>query len=102
MATFGIGAALSGLAGALLSPITGVVPTMGIAFVAQAFITVIIGGPAIIMGTISASSLLGTVSQLMTFATTPVVGDVALLFVAVVLLRILPQGITSKYFRRSI
>lgn len=102
MATFGIGAALSGLAGALLSPITGVVPTMGIAFVAQAFITVIIGGPAIIMGTISAASLLGTVSQLMTFATTPVVGDVALLFVAVVLLRILPQGITSKYFRRSI
>jgi branched-chain amino acid transport system permease protein len=38
----------------------------------------------------------------MTFATTPVVGDVALLFVAVVLLRILPQGITGKLFRRSI
>jgi branched-chain amino acid transport system permease protein len=102
MMTFGIGAALSGLAGALLSPITGVVPTMGIAFVAQAFITVIIGGPAIIMGTISAASLLGTVSQLMTFATTPVVGDVALLFVAVVLLRVLPQGITGKYFRKGI
>ena len=102
MATFGIGAALTGLAGALLSPITGVVPTMGIAFVAQAFITVIIGGPAIIGGTLSAAGLLGTVSQLMTFATTPVVGDVALLFVAVVLLRILPQGITGKLFRRSI
>ncbi|HTT78343.1 MAG TPA: branched-chain amino acid ABC transporter permease [Stellaceae bacterium] len=102
MTTFGIGSALTGLAGALLSPITGVVPTMGIAFVARAFITVIIGGPAIIMGTISAASLLGTVSQLMTFATTPVVGDVALLFVAVVLLRILPQGITGKLFRRSI
>jgi branched-subunit amino acid ABC-type transport system permease component len=102
MATFGIGAALTGLAGALLSPITGVVPTMGIAFVAQAFITVIIGGPAIVGGTLSAAGLLGTVSQLMTFATTPVVGDVALLFVAVVVLRILPQGITGKLFRRSI
>jgi urea transport system permease protein len=102
MVTFGVGAALTGLAGALLSPITGVVPTMGIAFVAQAFITVIIGGPAIIMGTISAASLLGAVSQLMTFATTPVVGDVALLFVAVVLLRVLPQGITAKLFRRSL
>jgi branched-subunit amino acid ABC-type transport system permease component len=102
MATFGIGAALTGLAGALLAPITGVVPTMGIAFVAQAFITVIAGGPAIITGTISAASLLGSVSQLTTFATTPVVGDVALLFVAVVLLRILPNGITGKFFRRSI
>lgn len=102
MTTFGIGAALTGLAGALLAPITGVVPTMGVAFVAQAFITVIAGGPAIITGTISAASLLGSVSQLTTFATTPVVGDVALLFVAVLLLRILPNGITGKFFRRSI
>ena len=102
MATFGIGSALTGLAGALLAPITGVVPTMGVAFVAQAFITVIAGGPAIITGTISAAGLLGSVSQLTTFATTPVVGDVALLFVAVVLLRILPNGITGKFFRRSI
>lgn len=102
MATFGIGSALTGLAGALLAPITGVVPTMGVTFVAQAFITVIAGGPAIITGTISAAGLLGSVSQLTTFATTPVVGDVALLFVAVVLLRILPNGITGKFFRRSI
>ena len=102
MATFGIGAALTGFAGALLAPITGVVPTMGIAFIAQAFITVITGGPSIITGTISSASLLGGVSQLVTFATTPVVGDVALLFVAVVLLRVLPQGITGKFFRRTI
>ena len=85
-----------------LAPITGVVPTMGIAFIAQAFITVIIGGPSIIAGTVTSAGLLGGVSQLVTFATTPVVGDVALLFVAVVLLRVLPQGITGKFFRRSI
>jgi branched-subunit amino acid ABC-type transport system permease component len=102
MATFGIGAALAGFAGALLAPITGVVPTMGIAFIAQAFITVIIGGPSIITGTVTSAGLLGGVSQLVTFATTPVVGDVALLFIAVVLLRLLPQGITGKFFRRSI
>jgi branched-subunit amino acid ABC-type transport system permease component len=102
MATFGIGAALTGFAGALLAPITGVVPTMGIAFIAQAFITVITGGPSIIAGTVTSASFLGGVSQLVTFATTPVVGDVALLFVAVLLLRVLPQGITGKFFRRSI
>lgn len=102
MATFGIGAALTGFAGALLAPITGVVPTMGIAFIAQAFITVITGGPSIITGTVTSASFLGGVSQLVTFATTPVVGDVALLFVAVLLLRVLPQGITGKFFRRSI
>lgn len=102
MVTFGIGAALTGLAGGVLAPITGVVPTMGIAFIAQAFITVITGGAAIVAGTGSASTLLGSVSQLTTFATTPVIGDVALLFVAVVLLRMLPQGITGRFFRRSL
>jgi len=102
MVTFGIGAALTGLAGGVLAPITGVVPTMGIAFIAQAFITVITGGAAIVTGTGSAASLLGSVSQLTTFATTPVIGDVALLFVAVVLLRMLPQGITGRFFRRSL
>jgi branched-subunit amino acid ABC-type transport system permease component len=102
MGTFGIGAALTGFAGALLAPITGVVPTMGIAFIAQAFITVITGGPSIITGTVTSASFLGGVSQLVTFATTPVVGDVALLFVAVLLLRVLPRGVTGKFFQRSI
>ena len=101
MVTFGIGAALTGLAGGLLAPLTGVVPTMGAAFIAKAFITVIGGGAAIVTGTATASGMFGGISQLATFATSPVVGDAALLFVAVILLRILPQGITGKFFRRS-
>jgi len=72
--TFAVGAALSGLAGGLLAPLTGVVPTMGGAFVAKAFITVIGGGPAILAGLVSASTLFGSINQLATFITTPVLG----------------------------
>jgi branched-subunit amino acid ABC-type transport system permease component len=100
--TFGAGAALSGLAGALISPLSGVVPTMGVAYVAKAFITVISGGAAIITGTLSASTLLGSLNTLATFVATPVIGEVTLLFAAIVLLRILPQGITGKFFRKAI
>lgn len=100
--TFGAGAALSGLAGALISPLSGVVPTMGVAYVAKAFITVISGGAAIITGTLSASTLLGSLNTLATFIATPVIGEVTLLFAAIVLLRILPQGITGKFFRRAL
>jgi branched-subunit amino acid ABC-type transport system permease component len=102
MVTFGIGAALAGLAGGVLAPITGVVPTIGVAYVAKAFITVIGGGASILTGTISASALFGTVNQLTTFATTPVIGEVALLLAAIVLIRLLPQGITHRFFRRSL
>jgi branched-chain amino acid transport system permease protein len=100
--TFALGAALSGLAGALLAPLTGVVPTMGAAFVAKAFITVIVGGPAILAGLVSASTLFGAINQLATFSTTPVFGEVALLLAAIILLRRLPQGITGRFFKGSL
>ncbi|PCE27501.1 branched-chain amino acid ABC transporter permease [Paraburkholderia acidicola] len=100
--TFAIGAALSGLAGALLAPMTGVVPTMGGAFVAKAFITVIGGGPAIVIGLVSASTLFGAINQIATFAMTPVMGEVALLIGAIVMLRLLPQGITGRFFKGTL
>ena len=99
--TFGIGAALSGLAGAVLAPVSGVFPTIGVAYVAKSFITVIGGGAAILTGTVSASALFGTINQITTFVTTPVFGEVALLGAAIVLIRLLPQGITGRFFRRG-
>lgn len=102
MITFGIGAAFSGLAGGLLAPISGVVPSMGVNFIGQAFITVVTGGASVVTGTLSSAGILGSISQSVTFATSPVYGDAMLLFVALVLLRILPQGITGRIFTRSI
>jgi branched-chain amino acid transport system permease protein len=100
--TFAVGAALSGLAGGLLAPVSGVVPTMGASFIAKAFITVIGGGSAILAGTASASALFGLINQLATFITTPVFGEVALFIAAVVMLRLLPQGITGRFFKGSL
>ena len=99
MTTFFCGSALSGLAGAVLAPLVGLVPTWGTDYIAKAFITVVVGGPSLIIGLISSSSLFGLVNQVFTFSISPVIGDVALLVSAVVLLRLLPQGITSKFFK---
>ncbi len=99
MATFFCGSFLSGLAGAVLAPLVGLVPTSGGAYIAKAFITVIAGGPSLIAGIISSASFFGVVNQLFTFAISPVIGEVALLVAAVILLRLLPQGITSKFFK---
>ena len=100
--TFGLGAALSGLAGAVLAPLTGVIPTIGAAYIAKAFITVISGGSAVIAGTVSAAGIFGAISQGVTFLATPVYGQVALLLAAIVLIRLLPQGITGRFFKRAI
>jgi branched-chain amino acid transport system permease protein len=100
--SFAAGAAVSGLAGALIAPMSGVVPTMGTAYIARSFITVITGGASMLAGTSSAAGLLGSVNTLGTFATTPVLGEVLMLAIAIVLLRLLPQGITGRFFRRSL
>jgi branched-subunit amino acid ABC-type transport system permease component len=100
--TFGLGAAVSGLAGGLLAPVTGVLPTIGAAYIAKAFITVISGGTAILAGTASASALLGVVNGVASYVTGPTIGEVALLLCAILLLRLMPQGITGRFFRKSL
>ncbi len=99
MLTFGLGSALTGLAGAVLVPITGVAPTMGVFFVAKAFITVIAGGPLPLLGTISAASLFGAIDGVVSFLMSSVVGEISVLLVAILLLRLLPHGITGRLRR---
>jgi branched-chain amino acid transport system permease protein len=102
MITFGLGSAVAGLAGGVLAPITGVVPTIGATYIAKAFITVISGGAAILAGTATAAALLGTMNTVVTYVTGPTIGEVALLAAAIVLLRLMPNGITGRFFRKSL
>jgi branched-subunit amino acid ABC-type transport system permease component len=100
MLTFGFGAALAGLGGALLSALAGVVPTFGQQYVGNAFMTVISGGAAVLTGTASASALLGGVQGLVSNFSTAFFGSISLLIVAIVLLRFMPNGISGKWGRR--
>lgn len=85
-----------------MAPLTGAVPTLGAAYVTKAFITVITGGAQALTGTAVASALFGSVSEIVATWATPVAGQVALLVLAVVLLRLMPDGITGRFFRRSL
>lgn len=100
MITFGLGAGVTGLAGGLLAPVTGVLPSIGATYIAKAFITVISGGSAILAGTASGSVLLGGINGIFAFITGPTIGEVALLVTAIVLLRLMPRGITGRFFRK--
>jgi urea transport system permease protein len=97
MLTFGLGAAITGLGGAMIAPLVGVVPTMGAGFVAQAFMTVVTGGPLIVSGTIASGVLLGTTKSLVSYFATAFLGQAALLIVAIIVLRLCPDGISSGW-----
>jgi urea ABC transporter permease protein UrtB len=99
MGTFAFGAALAGAGGALLAPVTAVAPSMGSAFIARAFMTVVVGGPAALTGTAASSGLLGTVQRLVSDQTSAVLGTLSLLVVAIVLLRLMPTGLSGRWGR---
>lgn len=100
--TFAVGAGLSGLAGALIAPLTGVVPTMGAAYIAPVFITVISGGASALTGTVIAAGLFGSVKTAVAFLSNSAIGDIALLTLALAVLRVLPRGITGRFLRGSV
>jgi len=95
-ATFVLGSALAGLAGALLAPMVNVFPEMGPPFVVNAFLVVLVGGVGSIAGLVSASLLLGIVQSTLSRYETPVAGTVGLLVLAVLTLRFLPHGLTRR------
>jgi branched-subunit amino acid ABC-type transport system permease component len=97
MGTFGVGAALAGLAGSVMAPLTGVVPTMGLAFIAKIFITVMVGGSSVLTGTASSAGVLGLIESTVSYASTPIYGQVAMLIVAMALLRLLPNGMSGLF-----
>lgn len=100
--TFGLGAALAGLSGALLAPTTSIAPFMGQQFVAPAFITVVVGGGAnVIAGAVGSSALLSLVQTPIGLLLGTFSGMVALLLMALIIIRILPAGISSMLRGRS-
>lgn len=94
--TFSLGAGLAGLSGALLAPTVTIAPFMGQQFVAPAFITVVVGGATnVIAGTVASSALLAGVKTPIGMAFGAFSGTVALLLAALIIIRIMPNGISA-------
>lgn len=96
-ATFALGSGLAGLTGALYAPTLSIVPGMGSSFLVEAFVLVIVGGTAVIVGTTIAGGFLGAIYALFTNLYGTFVGRIALLVTTVILIRVLPQGITGLF-----
>jgi len=96
MLTFGLGAGLAGVSGALMAPTVSIAPFMGQQFVAPAFITVVVGGGAsVLAGAVGSSVLLALVKTPVGLIFDAFLGTVALLLAALIIIRLMPNGISA-------
>ena len=103
---FGIGIALSGIAGSLLGPIFLVHPIMGVPFAIKAFVIVVLGGMGSIKGTIVGAFILAIVESFGSIwipdpTRALAYKDAYGLLLLVVTLLIRPQGLFGEKERRA-
>lgn len=97
---FAAGAAVTGAVGGLLAPFIGISPQVGSTFIAESFMTVIVGGANFVLGLPLAALLLGGVEFSFASFTAPFFGQLALLLTAMIIIRFRPNGIAPEMSRR--
>ncbi len=101
--TFGLGSAMGGIAGAMFAMTAAVSPFFGQAYTPMAFITVVIGGGAnAIAGLVYAVAYLAGVQTLAVNIFNQYVGYISIMAAALVVLLIMPSGISDFVERRRI
>ncbi len=94
-ATFALGCALAGLAGGLYAPTLVIVPFFGTNFVVEAFVTVIVSGGNVLVGTPVAGVLLGVVNAVLAQNWGTYIARVGLLVTTIIVIRLLPSGVSG-------
>jgi branched-subunit amino acid ABC-type transport system permease component len=91
---FGFGAFMAGLAGGLIAPMFSVDPYMGNTFLVRSFFVVIVGGIGqLLAGTLFGSFAIGGLETVLALFSDQVVAQIAVFFIAVIVLRFRPQGV---------
>jgi urea transport system permease protein len=94
MLTFAFGSGLAGLAGAFLSQIGNVGPSLGQSYIVDSFMTVVVGGVGSIIGTVYSALGIGTVDQvLQQLLGSPVLGKIIVLTGIILFLQWKPGGL---------
>ena len=103
--TFAFGAALAGLAGALMVPLFSLSADLGVRFLVEAFLSVMLGGVGSFEGPVIGSAILGAmvpgfqwlreIPYVVNYIT-PVFAEVLVFVTALIIVKLRPQGLISQ------
>jgi branched-chain amino acid transport system permease protein len=90
--TFAFGSALAGLAGALIVPLYQLSADIGIRFLVQAFLSVMLGGVGTFEGPVLGASAVGVMASGLPWLVAPVLADPLVFVIALGIVKLRPQG----------
>jgi urea transport system permease protein len=93
MMTFAFGSGLAGVAGACLTQLTNVGPSLGQNHIVDTFMVVVAGGVGSIFGTVIAALSIGAVDQVLQPVMGAVMGKITVLFAIILFLQWRPGGL---------
>ena len=94
--TFSFGAALAGLAGALMVPLFTLFADLGLRFLIQGFLAVMLGGIGTFEGPVIGAGVIGVMTAAFPWFLNPVLADVLVFVVAIIIVKLKPGGLLSR------
>ena len=93
MMTFAFGSGLAGMAGACLSQLANVGPSLGQSYIVDCFMVVVLGGVGNLVGTVAAALGIGVTDQMLQPWVGAVLGKISVLGAIILFLQWRPSGI---------
>jgi urea transport system permease protein len=97
--TFAGGAGVAALAGAIIAPLGTVNPNMGLPWLIDSFLVVIVGGQNA-LGPVVGAVFVGGAESTLSFFMQPVTASMLVLIIAIVALRFRPEGLAGRRRRK--
>jgi branched-chain amino acid transport system permease protein len=94
--TFAFGSALAGLAGALIVPLYQLSADMGLRFMVQAFMSVMLGGVGTFEGPVLGAAAVGATAAGLPWLVIPVLADPLVFVLALAFVKFRPQGFITQ------
>ena len=92
LVTFGLGASLAAMAGALITPLIAVDPNLGLPWLVNSFMLVLVSGVSI-PGLMVSALILGGAQVVVSTYISPILGGLTIVVLAAVMLRLRPKGL---------
>jgi branched-chain amino acid transport system permease protein len=94
--TFAFGSALAGLAGALMVPLFSLYADLGVRFLIQGFLAVMLGGIGSFEGPVVGAGIIGLLSAGLPWLANPVLAELLVFVIAIAIVKLRPAGLISS------